>query len=410
MWRWPRRPSGETVDSLLNRELSTLEFNARVLELVGRRDAAAARAREDLPILLLEPGRVLHGARRRADGAGGVRGRGSLGRRAHAAGGAGADPRARPRADRAAVEALEEVALAPRSRRRGSRSSAMGDLDAEELRVARGPLPARDLPGADAARRRARAAVPVHLRAFRSASGCSRATRRRGEERFARVKVPGGAAALLPGRLERPAAAARERDRPLPRPALPRHGDRGARRCSASPATPTSRSRTRPTTCSRRSSTSSAAAASATSCGSRSPSSTSSGMLERLQQRARRRRRAGLRGARHARPRRPRPARRARPPRVEVRALARRDPARLAARQASRATSSPRSAAATSSSTSRTSRSRRASRRSSRPPRADPDVIAMKTAVYRTSGDSPLVACADPVRRGRASRASASSS
>ena len=116
--------------------------------------------------------------------------------------------------------------LRPHSPRRRSRSRRWATRRRRAAR-ARGAVPAGDLPGADAARRRARAAVPVHLRALAQPR---RARPRPGDRRGAvRARQgAGGPAALLPGRLERPAAAARERDRPLPRPALPRHGDRGA--------------------------------------------------------------------------------------------------------------------------------------------------------------------------------------
>ena len=190
-----------------------------------RRHPAAARARQDVPVLLVEHGRVLHGARGRADRAGSRRRRRPLERRADTAGGARSDPRARARADRASGEALEEGAL-PRSRRRG-------DPDRHGRRAGRGraartrrPLPARDLPRADAARRQPRTAVSVHLRAH-AQPGCARA--RSGDRRGAvrPRQGAGGPPALLLGR-RRQAADARERDRALPRPPLPRDGDRRA--------------------------------------------------------------------------------------------------------------------------------------------------------------------------------------
>ena len=86
-----------------------------------------------------------------------------------------------------------------------------------------------------------------------------------------------GPAALPRGRQAERVRPARERDRALPRLALPADGDRASAPSSASRATPTSRSRTKPTTCSRRSSSSSGAGASATSSGSRSPARSRAG-------------------------------------------------------------------------------------------------------------------------------------
>ena len=128
---------------------------------------------------------------------------------------------------------------------------AVDDLTEEELRELELALRARDLPGADAARRRARAAVPVHLAACRSASASSSATRSPGEERFARVKVPEGLPRFAPVGERGMLLPLESVIGTLPALALPGHGDPRARRRSGSPATPTSSSRTRPTTCSR---------------------------------------------------------------------------------------------------------------------------------------------------------------
>ena len=107
--------------------------------------------------------------------------------------------------------------------------SVMDDLDADELARARATASAGDLSRADAARRRPRTAVPVHLGPLAQ----PRRPRSRPGDRRGAIRPregPGGAPALLPGGLARPPPAARERDRALPRPALPGDGDRRARR------------------------------------------------------------------------------------------------------------------------------------------------------------------------------------
>ena len=85
-----------------------------------------------------------------------------------------------------------------RARRGRDRRLERRELDAGGARRARRALRARDLPGADAARGRARPAVPVHLAALDQPRPLRRATPTRGEERFARVKVPEGLPRFFP--------------------------------------------------------------------------------------------------------------------------------------------------------------------------------------------------------------------
>ena len=251
----PTTSAAAAQSRLLNRELSWLEFNARVLELAAD-ERCRCSSGQVLLDLLVEPRRVLHGARGRPAWSRPARLAVALARRPHAAGGARRDPRARARADARAVEAVERRAAA-RARGRAGSSSAGRRLADEELASSRAS--SGDLPGADAARGRPGPAVPVHLRALalarrlrarpgrpaRSASPASRCPRR------CRASCAVGARGAV--------RAARGRDRVLPARALPRHGDRRSAARSVSRATPTSRSRTKPTTCSRRSSRAAAA-------------------------------------------------------------------------------------------------------------------------------------------------------
>ena len=85
-----------------------------------------------------------------------------------------------------------------------------------------------------------------------------------GDERFARVKVPEGLPRFLTVGERGLVRAARVRDRALPALALPGHGDRRVRAVPRHPRRRLRGRRTRPTTCSRPSSSRSAAGASAT--------------------------------------------------------------------------------------------------------------------------------------------------
>ena len=103
-----------------------------------------------------------------------------------------------------------------RLERRGARAG--------RARRARRSFRARDLPGADAARGRARPAVPLHLRAVDQ----SRPVRGRPRDRRGALREgqgPGRPAALLPHRPERPLRSARASPLPLPARALPGDGD-----------------------------------------------------------------------------------------------------------------------------------------------------------------------------------------
>ena len=155
-------------DRFSSRELSWLEFNARVLG-AGRGPAAAAAGADEVPRdLRQQPGRVLHGPGRRAEAA------------------AGHGPRrSGPRTGGPPRETLDPgVAGAPRSwspgtrrfvagrhragagRRRASGCCAGSELDAAERSPAGRVLPGPGVPGPHPARGRPVAPVPVHQRAL----------------------------------------------------------------------------------------------------------------------------------------------------------------------------------------------------------------------------------------------------
>ena len=156
--------------------------------------------------------------------------------------------------------------------RRGHPRHPLGRADRRGAGAARQAVPAADLPGADAAGRRPRAPVPVHLRAVaeprrrgaqprRPATSTSPGSRCR---RCCRRFVEAGHAALR---------AARGRDRARTWTSCSPAWRCSTTTCSGSPATRTSRSRrTTPRTCSRRWRRSCCGAASARRCGSRSRS------------------------------------------------------------------------------------------------------------------------------------------
>ena len=224
---------------------------------------AAARARPDVQVLLVQSGRVLHGAGGRAARAGGRRDPRPLSGRTHPARGARRDPPACPRADRAARRGSGSASSGPALAEHGIVSARSRTARTRSWRSSQSLFERQIYPVLTPLAVGPGAAVPVHLRPVAQ----PRRLRPRPEERRGALRTREGArgpAALPPDRQARSLPAARTRAPPLPAGALSEDGDRSSAASSASPATPTSRSRTRPTTCSRRSSWSCAGAGSET--------------------------------------------------------------------------------------------------------------------------------------------------
>ena len=215
-------------ERLLNRELSWLEFNARVLELAADASVPLLERVKFCSIFSVEPGRVLHGPRRRA----------------HGPGGGGRSPCARPTGGlpSTTLAAIRErtLALTARQSRLWSRElvpalkeagidiAQVDECSEKELAELERALRPRDLSGADAARGGAGAAVPVHLRPLEQPRRARARSRERGGALCAREGAR-GAPALPRGGQARCVRPARGRDRALPRLALPADGGRRAR-------------------------------------------------------------------------------------------------------------------------------------------------------------------------------------
>ena len=263
------------ADRFLDRELSWLAFNQRVLELAEDPSAPAARARQLPGDLRDQPRRILHGARRRTQAPHRDRPRRSDQRRPSRRSSVLDDISAkRARAAGAARARLPRPRQA-RARRRGhphrgagptsTRPTASASTRSSRPRSSRCSCRSRSTP---------RIRSPTS-RGSRSTSRCACATRRptRSSSRASRCRRCCRASCSC--RTTAQPAAVHPARRPHlqpPRRAFPGHGDRSSTTSSASRATRTSRSRrTRPRTSSRRSRRSCCAAASARPSGSRSP-------------------------------------------------------------------------------------------------------------------------------------------
>ena len=362
------------ADRFLNRELSWLDFNARVLELA-----------EDDALPLLERAKFLAIFASNLDEFYMVRVAGLKRRQRPGLPVRSPDGLTIREQLELITERTQELVAAAR-RRASSTTSRRGceddgirivrwdDLDDDDARAAARVLPRPGLPGAHPAGGRPGAPVPVHHRAVAEPRRARCATRTpapstspgsrcpttcRGSSRSAR---PTATATFLP--LEELIAAHLAA-------AVPRHARSSSTTCSGSPATPTSRSRRTATrTCCRRWSASWPGAGSARRCGWRSPTSMDPQILELLLSRAGdRRRTTSLQVPGPARPGRAVGALRPRPARAQGRAVRAGHPPAAVARARRPRASSPPCARATCWCTTRTTRSPPACSASSSRPR-----------------------------------------
>ncbi len=201
------------------------------------RGDAAARAREVLRDLHVQPRRVLHGPRGRPARPGRRRDRRARPRRAHAEGDHRRHPREGHGAQRPPPALLRARAASPARRAR--------DPDRAHRRGrARGPpgalraLPAPDLPRAHAAGRRPGAPVPVHLQPVAEPRRAAARPDHLAGDLRAHQGPEGDAPALRPRRRGRAhVRPARGRDRAQPVRPLPGDGDRRLRHVSGHPRT-----------------------------------------------------------------------------------------------------------------------------------------------------------------------------
>ena len=246
-------PSAPAAHRFINRELSWLEFDARVLALAEDPERPLLERVKFLLDLRQQPRRVLPDPRLGPGGAGGGGCDRHHPRRHDAPRAARGGPAPGGGAHRRAPRTLWLGELKPALEKQRIRLVDWDQLDDDDKRLPGPAVPRADLPRAHPAVRRSRPPVPLHLEPLAEPRG------RRARPDHGRAPLrprEGAAAAPAVHRAARRRAVrpARAGDRGPPRPALPRAWTSSRTTCSGSRAMPTSRSRrTRPTTSSPRS-------------------------------------------------------------------------------------------------------------------------------------------------------------